>query len=814
MKKIKFTKENIALTLILILSAILNFANIGIEGYANQYYAAGVKSMTMSLKNFFFVSFDPAGFVSIDKPPLGFCLQAISAKIFGYSGWSIILPQALAGVISVALIYIIVKRAFGKAAGLISALCLATTPVFVAVSRNNTIDNTLVMVLLFACLAITKAAEKGKTKYVILSLALVGVGFNIKMLQAYMVVPAIYLTYLLCSAVSIKKRIVQLVIATVVLVAVSLSWAVVVDLVPASSRPYVGSSSNNTVMELIFGHNGLERLTSTENSAGGGGGKMGGYRPSGGPGGDSQMGNPPSGDGQMGTPPNANNNTSNSTNNTNSNTNTNSNNTDNTNNTNNSNTDNQNGMPQPPQGSNNSGSNSSSQQGFQGGPGGIPGGNMGYGQGGPGGQGRQGGQSGTFGGTETASITRLFSYNSLSDQIIWLLPLAVIGFVAAAIKEKLRISLDNSKKQSLVLWAMWLLPVFIYFSYTKGLFHPYYLTMLAPPIAALTGIGLVSMWELYKEGGWKSWFLPAALAADGAVQLLILSYYTSVSNIPKAIMIELSILCFASAIGLCVLNFIKKENVKVKKALVITAVVGLLIAPTVWSFTTLFYASQGTFPSAGVELASTSGKGMGMPGASGTSSKSSGSSDINGTTSSGLIDYLIKNRTTEKYLVAVQSANGTASQIIIQTGQPVMTLGGFSGSDNILTLSEFKKLVSEGQLRYVIVSGGGQGGGQAGGFGTTSDQSTYANDNTASNSANTESTTTNTDSSKDSKTSGGPGGSSEIMNWVKANGKLVSSSEYSGSSSSSSTNKQGAMGMDGNVQLYDLQSAMSSSSSK
>jgi len=101
MKKLKLSKEKLSLSLILLLSAILNFANLSIEGYSNLYYAAGVKSMTMSLKNFFFVSFDPASFVSIDKPTLGFWLQAISAKIFGYSGWSIILPQALAGVISV-----------------------------------------------------------------------------------------------------------------------------------------------------------------------------------------------------------------------------------------------------------------------------------------------------------------------------------------------------------------------------------------------------------------------------------------------------------------------------------------------------------------------------------------------------------------------------------------------------------------------------------------------------------------------------------------------------------------------------------------
>jgi 4-amino-4-deoxy-L-arabinose transferase-like glycosyltransferase len=113
MKKIKITRENLGILLILILSAILNFSNIGIEGYGNGYYAAGVKSMTMSFKNFFFVSFDPAGFVTIDKPPLGFWMQTISAKLFGFSGWSILLPQALAGVISVYLIYYIVKRSFG-----------------------------------------------------------------------------------------------------------------------------------------------------------------------------------------------------------------------------------------------------------------------------------------------------------------------------------------------------------------------------------------------------------------------------------------------------------------------------------------------------------------------------------------------------------------------------------------------------------------------------------------------------------------------------------------------------------------------------
>ena len=259
-EKVKFTKENFGIGVILILSVVLNFANLGIEGYANTYYSAGVKSMMMNLKNFFFVSSDPSGFVTIDKPPIGFWLQTISAKIFGFSGWSVILPQALAGVISVWIIYYLVKRSFGSLAGLVAALCLAVTPIFVAASRNNTIDNLLVLSLLLAFWAISIAAEKGKLKYLILSLVLVGIGFNIKMVEAYMIAPAIFITYFLSSALPYKTKIKHLIIGSVALFVVSVSWAVIVDLVPANDRPFIGSSTDNSVLELIIGHNGLERV--------------------------------------------------------------------------------------------------------------------------------------------------------------------------------------------------------------------------------------------------------------------------------------------------------------------------------------------------------------------------------------------------------------------------------------------------------------------------------------------------------------------------------------------------------------------------
>ncbi len=140
--------EGLALALIVAISAVFNLIGLGNEGYANEYYAATVKSMLLSWRNFFYVSFDPGGFISVDKPPLGFWLQAASAKIFGFSGWSILFPQALAGILSVALLYYLVRRVWGPLAGLSAAIILAVSPISVVTNRNNTIDSLLVLALL------------------------------------------------------------------------------------------------------------------------------------------------------------------------------------------------------------------------------------------------------------------------------------------------------------------------------------------------------------------------------------------------------------------------------------------------------------------------------------------------------------------------------------------------------------------------------------------------------------------------------------------------------------------------------------------
>lgn len=260
--------HRLALAAILVLSAFLNLYGLTGEGYSNTYYSAAVKNMLTSWGNFFFVSFD-AGFVSVDKPPLGLWIQAASAWLFGFSGVSLLLPQAIAGVLSVAMLYHLVQRTFGPVARLLSALAMAVTPIIVATSRNNTMDMLVVLAVLLAAWAFVVAAERGSLSLLLLGAALVGLGFNIKTLQAFLVLPAFYLLYLLAARTSWRRRFLHLGGATVVLLAVSLSWAVAVDLTPSDQRPYVGGSEGDSALNLAFGYNGLERLLGRNDGPGG-----------------------------------------------------------------------------------------------------------------------------------------------------------------------------------------------------------------------------------------------------------------------------------------------------------------------------------------------------------------------------------------------------------------------------------------------------------------------------------------------------------------------------------------------------------------
>ena len=255
------------LSAILALSAFLNLSWLTSEEYANVYYAASVKNMLISWHNFFFASYD-AGFVSVDKPPLGFWIQAASAHLFGFDGWSLLLPQALAGVLCVALLYHLVARGFGAVAGLLAALALALSPISVAISRHNNLEGLLVLAVLVAAWAFMLAAESGRLRWLVVGALLIGLGFNIKMLEAFVVLPAFYLLYLVAAPVGLRRRVIHLGLATVVIIAASLPWVVAVDLTPAEQRPYVGSSSFNTVTDLIVGWNGVGRIVGSDEGVG------------------------------------------------------------------------------------------------------------------------------------------------------------------------------------------------------------------------------------------------------------------------------------------------------------------------------------------------------------------------------------------------------------------------------------------------------------------------------------------------------------------------------------------------------------------
>jgi 4-amino-4-deoxy-L-arabinose transferase-like glycosyltransferase len=266
-----------ALAAIVGLAALLDFLELSQNGYANTYYAGAVRSMLKSWHNFLFASFDPGGLVSVDKPPLALWVETASAKIFGYSGFSILLPEALAGVLAVWVLYLLVTRVFGRVAGLVAALALAVSPVSVAVNRDNNPDALFVLLLVVAVYVGVRALESGRLRTLLLSAALVGLAFNTKMLAAMVIVPGLGLAYLLCAPQSWRKRIGFLAAATAVLVVVSGAWIAAVDLTPAADRPYVGSTTNNSALSLAFDYNGLGRVNGQTGGTSFGGGLGGAF---------------------------------------------------------------------------------------------------------------------------------------------------------------------------------------------------------------------------------------------------------------------------------------------------------------------------------------------------------------------------------------------------------------------------------------------------------------------------------------------------------------------------------------------------------
>jgi 4-amino-4-deoxy-L-arabinose transferase-like glycosyltransferase len=262
--------EGLALAVITAVGGALRFANLEALGYVNHYYSAAMVSMLKSWYNFFYLAAEPGGAVSVDKPPLGLWIQAVFAGAFGINSLGLLLPNILAGVLSIGVLYYLVRRSFGPMAGLAAAAALAVTPVMIATDRNNTSDSLLILSLLLAAWAFLKALETGQMRFLLLGMVLGGLAFNIKMLAAFLPLPAFYGVYFLGSPEHWWRKAGKLLLGSIVLMAVSLSWVTVVDLTPAGQRPYIGSSGDNTELSLITGYNGLNRLYGLFGGPGGG----------------------------------------------------------------------------------------------------------------------------------------------------------------------------------------------------------------------------------------------------------------------------------------------------------------------------------------------------------------------------------------------------------------------------------------------------------------------------------------------------------------------------------------------------------------
>ena len=226
------------------------------------FYGGAVRSMALNWHNFFFGAFDPWGTVSVDKLPGAFWVQALSIRLFGFHVWAMVLPQAVEGALTVLVLFRVVRRIAGPAGGLAASIALAVTPVTILLNRGNISDSLLILLLVLAADAATKAFTEGRLAPLVMSSVWVGLAFQTKMLQAWLVLPALYLAYILAApALSLARRCGHAALAGVVVVVVSLSWMSVVSLVPAHDRPYVDGSCNNSVFSQVFLYNGADRLT-------------------------------------------------------------------------------------------------------------------------------------------------------------------------------------------------------------------------------------------------------------------------------------------------------------------------------------------------------------------------------------------------------------------------------------------------------------------------------------------------------------------------------------------------------------------------
>jgi 4-amino-4-deoxy-L-arabinose transferase-like glycosyltransferase len=557
----------------------MNLWSLSLQGYGNTYYAAAVRSMTQSWSNFFFASFDPGGWSTVDKPPLAFWLPALSARIFGHSSWSILWPSAVAGAVTVLLLVITVRRVWGPIAGLAAGAALATMPVAVAVSRSNNPDVWLVLLVVAAACALERAVTTGRLRWTAWMGVFVGAAFLAKLSAAVLVVPALWFAYLVASGTGWRHRVAGLTTATGSFAAVALAWIGAVALVPQSSRPWIGGSTDGTAWNLVVGHNGLGRITGSGSA---GSGMSGGQL---------------SGSGSAGQLP------------------------------------------------------TDTIDGFGGKPG----------------------------------IFRLFNAG-MGDQVMWLFIIAAVAGLAATWL-LLRRRLVHRETASLVAWGGWATTTFVAFSFASGVIHNYYVSLLAPALAALVGVGAALLARSHRPG---ALIAVATLAGTVALQQVLLRRIDHLT----VLRVLTPVLILAAAAAL-VIYAIQRPGRRTGRVLVFASVASALLAPAAWSISSLGHTSSGSFPEA---------RPVALEEDPTAISGSSVFASLWGTVDPAQVAWLRTQRTTEQWLLAIDGSAPRASAYII-AGDSIMSIGGFTGKDPTMTNAKLAELVRNGRLRFVTVAG-------------------------------------------------------------------------------------------------------------
>jgi len=643
-----------ALLALLAATAVLYLWDLGASGWANSFYSAAVQAGTKSWKAFFFGSSDSSNFITVDKPPAFLWPMEISARIFGLNSWSVLAPQALEGVATVGLVYLSVRRWFSAQAALLGAAVVALTPVAALMFRYNNPDAMLAMLLAGALYATMRGLERAQTKWLVLAGALVGFGFITKMGQALLVLPVMAVVYLLAAPTGWWRRVWQVVVMGVSVVVAGGWWVAAVVLTPAADRPYVGGSQGNNILNLIFGYNGFGRLTGNETGSVGGGNVAG------------SMWGP-------------------------------------------------------------------------------------------------------------TGLTRLFN-SEFGNMMSWLLPGALL-MGAVLLGVTIRARRTDRERAALLLWGGSLVSTGLVISMAQGIIHPYYAVALAAPLGGLVGIATMGLWERRESwvgraglaaglgatviwaymllGRTADWFpgLRPFVAVVGSLGVVAILALPLLRSVPKSAIGLVAALGFGAALAAPLFSTVATAATPHSGSIpsVTPTPAGGQGGPgggfpgggfpgggfpggDPGGAARRAFAGGGGFPGGVAPLpgggvpgagtrTGTGGFPGGFPGGAAPSFGGGGRAFGGGGGPGGILGASQSNPALNKLLqanaghytwaAATVSANSAAGYQLA-SGEPVMAIGGFNGTDPAPTLAQFEKYVSEGKIHLFIAGGRGGGPGGAG----------------------------------------------------------------------------------------------------